>query len=277
MAFVPNQNNNTTKEAHKNNKYLNTYKVKISSNNNKIKELPLKCDEIEKKKSIHIKRKKKENIIRKNTNDMSATEFMINVKLYKIFFQVLKKDEYEKIFNDEDNLTDTYNYNNQNTEQINNYNEIERDKYVSEILNNVDDTQGNTFVQATLLNTEYTDEERLKDKLEFANDDNEDEIPILDDLLKSNSFISSKEADDRNKRLNELINKANNDFGREIVDDILKKYEIVKDGDDEDLNILYDYIKEKFENNKNKIGNFLEIFYNIIYLKYLKQIQIVNN
>ena len=164
-----------------------------------------------------------------------------------------------------------------NTEQINNYNEIERDKYVSEILNNVDDTQGNTFVQATLLNTEYTDEERLKDKLEFCNDDNDEEIPILDDLLKSNSFISSKEADDRNKRLNELINKANNDFGREIVDDILKKYEIVKDGDDEDLNILYDYIKEKFENNKNKIGNFLEIFYNIIYLKYLKQIQIVNN
>ena len=39
-----------------------------------------------KKKSIPNKRKKKENIIRKNTNDMSATEFMINVKLYKIFF-----------------------------------------------------------------------------------------------------------------------------------------------------------------------------------------------
>ena len=189
----------------------------------------------------------------------------------------MKKDEYEKIFNDEDNLTDTYNYNNLNTKQINNYNEFERDKYVSEILNNVEGTEGNTFVQATLLNTVYTDEERLKDKLEFCNDDNDEEIPILDDLLKSNSFISSKEADDRNKRLNELINKANNDFGREIVDDILKKYEVVKDGNDEDLNILYDYIKEKFESNKNKIGNFLEIFYNIIYLKYLKQIQIINN
>ncbi len=189
----------------------------------------------------------------------------------------MKKDEYEKIFNDEDNLTDTYNYNNMNTEQINNYNEIERDKYVSEILNNIGETEENTFVKATLLNTEYTDEERLKDKLEFCNDDNDEEIPILDDLLKSNSFISSKEADDRNKRLNELINKANNDFGREIVDDILKKYEVVKDGNDEDLNILYDYIKEKLESNKNKIGNFLEIFYNIIYLKYLKQIQIINN
>ena len=53
MAFVPSQNNNnTTKEAHKNNKYLNTLKVKVSSNNNKNKELPLKCDEIEKKKII---------------------------------------------------------------------------------------------------------------------------------------------------------------------------------------------------------------------------------
>ena len=82
----------------------------------------------------------------------------------------MKKDEYEKIFNDEDNLTDTYNYNNMNTEQINNYNEIERDKYVSEILNNIGETEGNTFVQATLLNTEYTDEERLKDKLEFCNE-----------------------------------------------------------------------------------------------------------
>lgn len=92
MAFVPSQNNNnTTKEAHKNNKYLNTLKVKVSSNNNKNKELPLKCDEIEKKKSFPNKRKKKENIMRKSSNDMSATEFMINVKLYKIFFLGIEK------------------------------------------------------------------------------------------------------------------------------------------------------------------------------------------
>ena len=31
------------------------------------------------------------------------------------------------------------------------------------------------------------------------------------------------------------------------------------------------------EKKRDKIGNFLEIFYNIIYIKYLKQIQIINN
>ena len=59
--------------------------------------------------------------------------------------------------------------------------------------------------------------------------------------------------------------------------DILKKYEAVQNGGDEDLNILYDYISEKMEKKRDKIGNFLEIFYNIIYIKYLKQIQIVKN
>ena len=33
-----------------------------------------------------------------------------------------------------------------------------------------------------------------------------------------------EEKKERLARLNELINKANNDFGREIVDDILKKF-----------------------------------------------------
>ena len=84
MAFVPGQNNNTIKEYHKNNKYSNTMKVKISSNNQPIKQIPLKCDQIQHKKSYPLqnnKKKKDFNVLRKSTNDMSATEFMLNVKI----------------------------------------------------------------------------------------------------------------------------------------------------------------------------------------------------
>ena len=91
MAFSPGQSNNTMKEAHKKNKYLNTMKVKVNSNK-PINQIPLKCDEIEHKKSSKINKRKsleKNKInhndknnkeLRKNTDDMGATEFMMNVK-----------------------------------------------------------------------------------------------------------------------------------------------------------------------------------------------------
>ena len=87
---------------------------------------------------------------------------------------------------------------------------------------------------------------------------------------KKNSF---DETEEKNIKLNELIKKANNEFGENNVNEIFDVYKKYQDNlTDENTKELDNFILNKMNNEQKKYDKFLELFYNIIYLKYLKKI-----
>ena len=117
--------------------------------------------------------------------------------------------------------------------------------------------------------------ELLKDSDYFENENNKEEIPIIDnieDYAKKKKII--KDIKDKEKTLEELEKEAYAKFGKEIVDDILNKYDEYQN----DMNLdqtreLDELIFKKMNGEKTKSVDFLEIFYKIIYIKCAQQVE----
>ena len=113
------------------------------------------------------------------------------------------------------------------------------------------------------------------------NNDKEDkeEIPIIDNLEDvANNKKVIKEIKNKEKTLEELQKEAYDKFGKEIVDDILNKYdEYQNDMNYDQTKELDELIYNKMNKEKSKYIDFLEIFYKIIYIKCTQDIEKVDS
>ena len=122
-------------------------------------------------------------------------------------------------------------------------------------------------------NADNTLSELLKDSEFYENE--KEEIPIIDnfeDVANNKKVIN--EIKDKEKTLAELEKEAYDKFGKEIVDEILNKYDEYQN----DMNLdqtkeLDELIFKKMNGEKTKYVDFLEIFYKIIYIKCAQQVE----
>ena len=97
---------------------------------------------------------------------------------------------------------------------------------------------------------------------------NDSNKKILDKINEN----KNKKSEEKDKKLNDLIKEANREFGENNFNEIFEVYKKYQDNlSDENTKKLDELIFKKLNNDQKKYENFLEIFYKIIYLKYLKQ------
>ena len=114
---------------------------------------------------------------------------------------------------------------------------------------------------------------------QVENEQEEEEIPFLDDLIQAYSSPTTSLHDIENKetKLQNLIIKAYSLFGKENVDYILSLYEKFQDDlSDNHTQELDNQILLVCKNNNDQYNAFLDLLYKIIYIKYLKQIDEMN-
>ena len=237
-----------------NNKYLNTYKEKINKGEPRITA----------SKYLHdVLLNNNEDEIYNDSIPYQATEN-----------KVLNNNN---IIDNNDNI-DTLNNNNlylennlgiENNEEDNkNEDNIIRPGFKMMSENVINDT--NDFDNT---NADNTLSELLKDSEFYENE--KEEIPIIDnfeDVANNKKVIN--EIKDKEKTLAELEKEAYDKFGKEIVDDILNKYDEYQN----DMNLdqtkeLDELIFKKMNGEKTKYVDFLEIFYKIIYIKCAQQVE----
>ena len=184
-----------------------------------------------------------------------------------------------------DNKTNNNNGNNIDTLNNNNF-YIENNNIKNNINNDEDDDKNEEDIirpQFMMMNENpYNDSETndtnnltelLKDSDYF--EDNKEEIPIIDNFEDyANNKKTINDIKDKEKTLEELEKEAYDKFGKEIVDDILNKYDEYQN----DMNLdqtkeLDELIFKKMNGEKNKYVDFLEIFYKIIYIKCVQQVE----
>ena len=110
---------------------------------------------------------------------------------------------------------------------------------------------------------------------DYNNEDEKDKIPIIDnfeDVVNNKKVI--KDIKNKEKTLEELQKEAYDKFGKEIVDEILNKYdEYQNDMNFDQTKELDELIFKKMNGEKTKYVNFLEIFYKIIFIKCAQQVE----
>ena len=167
------------------------------------------------------------------------------------------------------------------------FNRIIKDKTSSSILQKEDDNVSEKEDTYKFTDTFFTENAggavtSVKDiyqNIEEKKEEEEDEIPILDDLIQAYSSPSTTFPDIGNKeeKLSNYISKAYSLFGNENVDHILSLYEKVQDDISEsNTKKLDEEILSICNNESEKYNQFLDIFYKIIYIKYIKQIEETN-
>ena len=280
IAKIPGQKpqkNTSLHEKHLqlNNKFLNTYKEKVSKGEPKITatkylhQILLSDDEDDLNNDNNNNNQKEQN----QSIDMNIKNNSINT-LYNNNF-----DYGEELINNNE-IND--NINDNPLSNVNDYNnEIFKPKFMmmNEIpqkeisIETKDDNFSNEFIELDESNTHSILTELLNDPdyLEKT----KDEIPILDNLEDvENNKIEIKEIKDKDKVLEELQNEANQKFGKEIVDEILNKYdEYQNDMNYDQTKELDELIFNKMNKVKSKYIDFLEIFYKIIYIKCAQQVE----
>ena len=256
-----------------NNKYLNTYKEKIVKGEPKITA----------SKYLH------QVLLNDNDDDELYNESAPIQKVENNKINITKNDNNnDNNFNNINTLNYNYNINNDDTNNNNNNNNIIEDNVIkpqfimmNEIPNN-DDNIGDDDNNYDDNNDEYNDtntqsilSELLKDSDYKGNENNKEDIPVIDnfeDVVNGKKKI--KEIKDKEKTLDELQNEAYEKFGKEIVDDILNKYdEYQNDMNFDQTKELDELIFKKMNSDKKKYVDFLEIFYKIIYIKCAQQVE----
>lgn len=191
-----------------------------------------------------------------------------------------KESKLQTIFNEEDN---EINSNNDNNEADNNV-KIDNNNLIldTEIMGNDDD------------DAYYQDTEIMNDDDQFTENDNNEgdninkkdyryvelfqndpieEIPILDDLEIDNKIDIITGIDNKEKKLELLIHQAYDIIPKEHFDELMQTYEECQNNLSDSLTKKLDYrILEFCDYDQEKYGEFLEIFYKIIYLKFLQQV-----
>ena len=166
------------------------------------------------------------------------------------------------------------------------FNRIIKDKTSSSILQKEDDNVSEKEDTYKFTDTFFTEKAEgavtsVKDVNQNIEEkkEEEDEIPILDDLIQAYSSPNETfhDIDNKEKKLSIYISKAYSLFGNENVDHILSLYEKVQDDISEsNTKQLDEEILSICNNDGEKYNQFLDIFYKIIYIKYLKQIEETN-
>ena len=257
LAKIPGKQNKPEASIHEkhikmNNKYLNTYKEKISKGEPRITA----------SKYLHD--------VLMNDND---EEMNIDSIPYQSTENKILNDNNINTLNNNFYLENNNNINNEDEENNNLENNEEEDKIRPNfmLMNEYINFDDNNYEE---INDSNNLTELLKDS-EFYGDNNKEEIPIIDNFEDfANNKKQINEIKDKEKTLEELEKEAYDKFGKEIVDDILNKYDEYQN----DMNLdqtkeLDELIFKKMNGDKTKYVDFLEIFYKIIYIKCAQQVE----
>ena len=141
-------------------------------------------------------------------------------------------------------------------------NSLEMNEDTNEEYIELDDSNTHSILSELLKDPDYSEKGK-------------EEIPILDNFENvENNKIEIKEIKNKEKTLEELQNEANEKFGKDIVEEILNKYdEYQNDMNYDQTKELDELIFKKMNGNKSKYISFLEIFYKIIYIKCAQQVE----
>ena len=291
IAKIPGQNQEKKISLHEkhlqiNNKYLNTYKEKISKGEPRITaskylhQILLNDDEENLNNDLqnnHQEIGKNKNIQNNNTINTIFNNANFN------FDDELKNES--NIINNNINNNDSNNINDENKEKNKiiykpqfmmmnaNIPEISSSELNN---NNSEEISNNRYIELDESNTHSILTELLQDPdyIEDSKDEKE-EIPIIENFEDvANDKIEIKEIKNKEKTLEELQSEANDKFGKEIVDEILNKYdEYQNDMNFDQTKELDELIFKKMKGDKKKYIDFLEIFYKIIYIKCAQQVE----
>ena len=291
IAKIPGQNQEKKISLHEkhlqiNNKYLNTYKVKISKGEPRITaskylhQILLNDDEENLNNDLqnnHQEIGKNKNIQNNNTINTIFNNANFN------FDDELKNES--NIINNNINNNDSNNINDENKEKNKiiykpqfmmmnaNIPEISSSELNN---NNSEEISNNRYIELDESNTHSILTELLQDP-DYIEDSKEEkeEIPIIENFEDvANDKIEIKEIKNKEKTLEELQSEANDKFGKEIVDEILNKYdEYQNDMNFDQTKELDELIFKKMKEDKKKYIDFLEIFYKIIYIKCAQQVE----
>mgnify|MGYP002624316320 CR=1 FL=1 len=281
LAKIPGQNTEKKISLHEkhlqsDNKYLNTYKEKISKGEPRItatkylQQILLNDDEDNFDNNSQNNKLEPKPEKTENNNNTINTLFNNNLNLG---FELNNEKN-----NFDDNINNLNNKNiSQNTAkneiikpQFMMMNEIMPDEYTEE---NNNDESNNDYIELDESNTHSILTELLQEQ--NYSESTKEEIPILDNFEDVvNDKVEIKEIKDKEKTLEELQNEANKKFGKEIVEEILNKYdEYQNDMNFDQTKELDELIFKKMNGNKSKYISFLEIFYKIIYIKCAQQVE----
>ena len=264
-----------------NNKYLNTYKEKISKGEPRI-----------------IATKYLHQVLLNDDEENFNNDLQNNNQNIEENKNIHKNNTINTIFNNENfNFSDELN-NESNIINDNNINEIDskniKDNNETKIIykpqfmmmnanipeasstelnNEQESEENNRYIELDETNTHSILTELLKDQ--DYSEETKDEIPVIENFEDvANDKIEIKEIKNKEKTLEELQNEANNKFGKEIVDEILNKYdEYQNDMNFDQTKELDELIFNKMKQDKKKYIDFLEIFYKIIYIKCAQQVE----
>ena len=289
LAKIPGQKNSQKTSLHEqhiklNNKYLNTYKEKISKGEPRIiatkylHQVLLNDDEENFNNDLQNNNQNTEQVQDKNKNDEIKNN-TINTLFNNNYDLTLEKEEDKD--NNNINVINDINYDSENKNEIYKpkfqmMNELPlKETEISEF--NEENNINNDYIELDESNTHSILTELLQD-FDCSENNNsnikENEIPIIDNLEDvANNKIEIKDIKNKEETLEELQNDAYNKFGKEIVEEILNKY------DEYQNNMNFDQTKEldeliykKMNGDKTKYNDFLEIFYKIIYIKCAQQV-----
>ena len=277
IAKIPGQNPQKITSLHEkhlqlNNKYLNTYKEKVSKGEPKITA----------SKYLH-------QILLNNDEDDFENDIINNNIIKPEETDSIKNDSINTLFNNKFNFGDKtnnnmdYNINNaqdKNLDDNKEENQIFKPKFMmmNEIPQKENSLEMNEdtneeYIELDDSNTHSILSELLKDP--DYSEKGKEEIPILDNFEDvANNKVEIKEIKNKEKTLEELQNEANEKFGKDIVEEILNKYdEYQNDMNYDQTKELDELIFKKMKGDKTKYIDFLEIFYKIIYIKCAQQVE----
>jgi NIMA (never in mitosis gene a)-related kinase len=291
IAKIPGQNQEKKISLHEkhlqiNNKYLNTYKEKISKGEPRITASKylhqILLNDDEENLNNDLQNNHQEIGKNKNIQNNSTINTIFNNANFN-FDDELKNES--NIINNNINNNDSNNINDENKEKNKiiykpqfmmmnaNIPEISSSELNN---NNSEEISNNRYIELDESNTHSILTELLQDPdyTEDSKEENE-EIPIIENFEDvANDRIEIKEIKNKEKTLEELQSEANDKFGKEIVDEILNKYdEYQNDMNFDQTKELDELIFKKMKEDKKKYIDFLEIFYKIIYIKCAQQVE----
>jgi len=279
IAKIPGQNPQKKTSLHEqhlqiNNKYLNTYKEKVSKGEPKItaskylQQILLNNDDDFENdiinNNINVAEQKETDEIKNNTiNTLFNNDFNFGEKINNDIENNNVDNKQDKNFNDKKEENEVFKPKFMMMNEIpNKENSLEMDEDNNEGYIELDDSNTHSILSELLKDPDYSEKGK-------------DEIPILDNFEDvENNKVEIKEIKNKEKTLEELQKEANEKFGKDIVEEILNKYdEYQNDMNFDQTKELDELIFKKMKGDKTKYIDFLEIFYKIIYIKCAQQVE----
>ena len=279
IAKIPGQNPQKKTSLHEqhlqiNNKYLNTYKEKVSKGEPKItaskylQQILLNNDDDFENdiinNNINVAEQKETDEIKNNTiNTLFNNDFNFGEKTNNDIDNNNVDNKQDKNLNDKKEENEVFKPKFMMMNELpQKENSLEMNEDANEEYIELDDSNTHSILSELLKDPDYSEKGK-------------EEIPILDNFEDvANNKVEIKEIKNKEKTLEELQNEANEKFGKDIVEEILNKYdEYQNDMNFDQTKELDELIFKKMKGDKTKYIDFLEIFYKIIYIKCAQQVE----